>query len=75
LIKKLATVPFSIPEKYRVSSHIKYLLQKMCSVDKASRMSREEFCELNLKNFVSLNNFNDPMLSTSKKVEEGKKSD
>jgi hypothetical protein len=34
----------------------------MCAVDKANRMTREEFSELNLKNFVSLNNFNDPNL-------------
>jgi hypothetical protein len=27
-------------------------------------MQREEFAELNMKNFVSLNNFNDPLLSS-----------
>lgn len=36
----------------------------MCSVEQGTRMKKEEFCELNLKNFVSLNNFNDPSLSS-----------
>lgn len=27
-------------------------------------MQKEEFLELNMKNFVSLNNFNDPLLSS-----------
>lgn len=40
LIKKLATLPFSIPEKYKLSTSIKYLLNKMCSVDKSTRMQR-----------------------------------
>ena len=62
LIKKLASVPFAVPEKYYLSAHIKFLLQKMCAVEKTNRMTREEFCELNLKNFVSLNNFNDTAL-------------
>lgn len=60
LIKKLATVPFSVPQRTKLSVHIKFLLQKMCSVDGAQRMRKEEFGELNLKNFVSLVNFNDP---------------
>ena len=34
LIKKLSTVPFNINEKYKMSAHIKYLLYKLCSVDK-----------------------------------------
>lgn len=72
LIKKLATIPFSVPEKSKLSSHIKYLLNKMCSVDKSTRMQREEFEGLNLKNFVSLNNFNDP-LSSSQKIEVSRK--
>ena len=49
-----------------LSSHIKFLLNKMCSVDKATRMHQEEFFELNLKNFVSLHNFNDPMKGSQK---------
>lgn len=36
----------------------------MCAVDKTQRMQKEEFLELNMKNFVSLNNFNDPLLSS-----------
>lgn len=35
-------------------------------------MQREEFEGLNLKNFVSLNNFNDP-LSSSQKIEVNRK--
>lgn len=66
LIKKLATLPFSVPEKYKLSASIKYLLNKMCSVDKTTRMQREEFENLNLKNFVSLNNFNEPLYNSQK---------
>jgi hypothetical protein len=42
----------------------------MCSVDKTNRMQKEEFCELNIKNFICLKNFNDPLASSNKKVEE-----
>ena len=58
LIKKLATLPFNIPEKFKISAGIKFLLDKMCAVDKAGRMQKEEFLELNLKNFTSLSYFN-----------------
>ena len=44
----------------------------MCSVDQAGRMLREEFVELNLKNFTTLNHFNDPHLAVRK--EEVKRS-
>jgi serine/threonine protein kinase len=43
LIKKLATIPFAVPEKYKMSAHIKFLLHKMCAVDKTARMQKEEF--------------------------------
>lgn len=46
----------------------------MCSVDKCNRMQKEEFFDLNIKNFVSLNNFNDPPLSHSKKIDDPKRS-
>ena len=71
LIRKLATVPFTVPEKYKLSAHIKFLLHKMCAVDKTARMQKEEFNELNLKNFVSLHHFNDP--SSTKKIDEAPK--
>ena len=74
LIKRLATVPFSVPEKYRLSSSIKFLLNKMCSVDKATRLQKEEFAEINIRNFGCLNNFNDPPLAPSKRTEEAKRS-
>ena len=40
LIKKLATLPFSIPEKFKISAGIKFLLDKMCAVDKSGRMQK-----------------------------------
>ena len=43
LVKKLATVPFSISEKYKLSASIRFLLNKMCSVDQSGRMVKEEF--------------------------------
>jgi hypothetical protein len=73
LIKKLATVPFTIPEKYKLSASIKFLLNKLCSVDKQTRMQKAEFLDLNLKNFVSLNNFNEP-LASSRRGDEAKRS-
>ena len=55
----MSTTPFSVPEKYKLSSGIKYLLGKMCAVNKEDRMSKEEFLELNLHNFNSLTNYNE----------------
>ena len=72
MVKKLATVPFSISEKYKLSASIRFLLNKMCSVDQSGRMMREEFMELNLKNFTTLNHFNDPHLVMKK--DESKRS-
>lgn len=45
----------------------------MCAVEKGVRMTREEFLELNMKNFVSLNNFNDPLLASKDSDRPSKK--
>lgn len=37
----MSTVPFYIPEKYKISTPIKYLLSKLCAVNKDERMSKE----------------------------------
>ena len=58
LIRKLSSMPFSIPEKYKITSPIKFLLTKMCAPNRDERMSKEEFMDLNIGNFVSLINFN-----------------
>jgi hypothetical protein len=59
LIRRMSTTPFIVPEKYKISSSVKYLLTKMCAVNKEERMTKEEFIELNIHNFHSLINYNE----------------
>ena len=57
-MRKMSTMPFGISEKYKVTSPIRYLLSKMCQPNRDDRMTKEEFMELNINNFVSLISFN-----------------
>lgn len=67
LIRKMSSTPFAVPEKYRVTPSIKYLLAKMCAVNREDRMTREEFLEINIHNFVSLIAFNETARSDEKR--------
>lgn len=49
---------FSIPQKYKITSPIKFLLEKMCCPSRDDRMTKEEFMDLKIDNFISLITFN-----------------
>ena len=63
LIRKMNTMAFSIPQKYKITSPIKFLLEKMCSPNRDDRMSKEEFMDLKIDNFISLITFNEKLKS------------